>query len=439
MPAKALNDSVIKAAKPRSTPYKLSDLERLYVLVSTAGSKTWKWSYRLPKRNEATGKIKVCDCTYTLGRYPEIALTKARDLRSAAEKLVRAGIHPADHDEAQKQKRADNQALTFWLVADEWIKKTQAKWSDSYARQVRVTMERYVKDGSLGNKPLRDVTAVDIYELVDSVACRKVIKEDERRSGAPTLAIMLRQWCSGVFRFGIMTGRCTENPAAQIKASEAVTRPAIKHNVALKSEQITKLQTAVRNYKGTRAVVIAIELLMLTFVRTGELRLATWDEFDLDKALWVVPAARMKVKKHGDHVIPLSKQAVALLRELKLINPPPTKGIQRLFPNTRRPDDYMTATTINRALERLGFAGKGTLGFTAHGTRGTASTHLHDRGFEPHVIEAQLAHKQRNTVAAAYNKAEYLSQRVAMMQAWADYLEALSVPNSDYVDNRIAA
>lgn len=417
--SKILTDSAVKAAKPKDKPYKLSDTGRLYLLVTAVCSKYWKWNYRLDDK----------DCTYTLGEYPDVGPHKARELRDAAKKLVAEGIHPLAYKKDVLRQRRLEGATTFWGVTEEWIAFRKPVWSPYYLTQVENFMGRYVRDGELGSLPIGKVTSVEIVKLVRGVAQRSSKAEGERKAaGAPTIAINLRQWCSAVFRFAIASGILVVNPIGEIQLKELVTRPKVKNNRPLKPDEIRNLLTALDQYKrGTSAVRIATELLLLTFVRTGELRMATWDEFSLEEGVWTIPAARMKVKDAGDHVVPLARQSVALLKALKenrgqcLKKPEP----DWLFPNIRRSNTCMSATTVNRALERMGFNGKNSIGFAAHGFRGTASTLLNEKGFRYKVIEFQLAHKEKNKVAGAYNKAEYLEERIAMMQHWADYVDTL--------------
>lgn len=413
---KTLTHSAILSAKPEGKPYKLSDTDRLYVLVSVAGKKYWKWNFRLD------GK----DCTYTIGTFPAIGLADAREQRMACEKLVKQGIHPADYDDDQRLKAKAEKAATFWSVADEWINANRIKWSRDYIAQVETVMRRYIRDTSLGKRPVRQISTGEIYDLVTSVAKRTQLQGDERKAtGAPTVAIMLRQWCGAVFRLAVVSGRADRNPVADLKASDVIVRPKVKNNRALSVQELRIFLQALKAFSGQRTTGIAIELLMLTFVRTTELRAATWNEFDLNGAIWTIPAVRMKIKNSGDHVVPLSTQAVMLLRELQEVVGMPKEGACWLFPNYRRDSDCMTATTINRALERMGFNGKNTIGFSGHGFRGTASTLLHEMGYRPEVIESQLAHKERNAVKAAYNKAQYMGERTLMMQQWSDYLDTL--------------
>ena len=414
---KTLTDSYIKGAKSKGKPYKISDSSRLYLLVSVKGTKYWKWNYRLD------GK----DVTYSIGEYPAIGLAQARILRTEAHNLVEKGFHPLQHKKIQQAKSKLEMATTFWSVTEEWIAHKKDSWSPSYEKQIRSTMGRYVRDGKIGILPINEITAADIFDLVTGVANRAKPKDGERRAKAPKLALLLRQWCSGVFRHAIVSGKAVVNPVVALSVADMVTVPKVKHNRALTSKELSALLKSLSEFGGTRSTGIAIELLMHTFVRTGELIKAKWSELDLDKEQWIIPSSRMKVKDAGDHLVPLSSQVVTLLRELKLLNGNTLQNKpQWLFVNTRNSETYMSATTINRALERMGFNGKGTIGFTAHGFRGTASTMLHESGIRSEVIEAQLAHKESNAIKAVYNKAKYIPERTALMQYWSDFLKSLS-------------
>jgi len=223
---------------------------------------------------------------------------------------------------------------------------------------------------------------------------------------------------SAIFRYAAATLRADADPAAALKG--AIHRTKVKHCKPLSRDQIASFISALDTYGGYRTTVIALRLALLFFVRTVELRAAEWVEFDLDHAEWRIPAERMKMRE--PHIVPLSQQAVELLRELHTL----TGGQRWLFPNYRRPKTCMTATTLNRALERMGFNGKDSIGFSAHGFRATASTILNETGYRPEVIERQLAHKERNNVRASYNQAEYLKERRAMMQQWADMVDDMA-------------
>jgi integrase len=433
--SKQLTHSTILASKPTSKPYKLSDTDRLYVLVTVSGKKYWKWNYRL----DGT------DSTYTIGTFPDIKPAEARERRMAAEKIVAQGIHPADFDAEKISQAKTEKATTFWAVAEEWIEANKIKWTPYYLKQIESGMRRYVGDTPLGARPIKAVTTPDMYQLIASVANRTERTGLERKStGAHAVATNLRLWCNAVFRFAIISGRAERNPVADLKASDVITKPKVKNNLALSPTELQRLLIALAAFTGQRKTGIAMELLMITFVRTGELRCATWNEFDFENALWTVPSERMKIKDVGDHLVPLAPQAIELLRELKTITGTSSKEPRWLFPNERRDTEPMTATTINRALERMKFNGKGTIGFSAHGFRGTASTRLHELGYAPEVIELQLAHQERNAVKAAYNKAKHVTQRTKMMCEWADYInrlrqEASPTHATSDLTNKIAA
>jgi integrase len=241
--------------------------------------------------------------------------------------------------------------------------------------------------------------------------------------GAATVALLVRQWSSAVFRYAVATLRADHDPAAALKG--AIHRPKVQHHKPLTREQIIQFSKALEQYGGYKTTVIALRLMLLTFVRTVELRKAEWVEFDLDRAEWRIPAERMKMRE--PHIVPLSRQAVELLRELRTH----TGGRPLLFPNYRNPNESMTATTLNRALERIGLNGKGSIGFSAHGFRATASTMLREMGFRSDVIERQLAHAERNKVRASYNQAEYLDDRRHLMQMWADKIDAITVEKDE--------
>ncbi|MDR5855493.1 tyrosine-type recombinase/integrase [Caballeronia sp. LZ062] len=405
--AKALTASTINAAKPKDKPYKLSDLNRLSLTVSKVGTKSWSWAYRLDGQ----------DRTYQIGRWPKIGLAEARARRAEAEKLVKAGIHPKAHDGQQVAQTMAEQATTFWGVMAEWIDINRPKWSSSYLDQVERFAGRYIRDAEIGKRPLRSLTSADIYGLTRSIGARGKTTGTERKAGgAPSIATLIKMWCSGVFRLGIASGRCDNNPAAGFKLSDVVAKPPTKNNRPLDADELKRLLSKLKEYRGQRTTIIAIKLLLLTFVRTIELRAATWPEFDLENALWTIPADRMK--RRLPHVVPLSAQAVTLLTELKQL----TGTKAWLFPNRRDDARYMSATTINRALEYMGFAGRDSIGFTAHGARGTASTYLHEEDFNPKHVDRQLAHVEKKKVVGTYNKAQYLKQRRVMMQEYADYI-----------------
>ncbi|MFZ2291283.1 MAG: integrase arm-type DNA-binding domain-containing protein [Corynebacterium casei] len=388
-----LTDAKIRNTKAGDKPLKLTDGGGLYLEIRPTGTKLWRLRYRID------GKENV----FAIGGYPEIGLADARDAREKAKPLIRQGIHPSHNRQAERLANSAANANTFEAVAGEWIKKKAPSWTPYYLRQVERFMAADVFP-FVGKLPIRNVSAAHLLEILNRIEGR----------GAVTVALLVRQWSSAVFRYAVATLRADADPAAALKG--AIQRPRVQHHKPLTRDQIAEFSKALEQYGGYRATVIALRLMLLTFVRTVELRRAEWNEFDLDRAEWRIPAERMKMRE--PHLVPLSTQAVELLRELATH----TGGRRQLFPNLRNPSECMTATTLNRALERMGFNGKDSIGFSAHGFRATASTMLNEMGFRADVIERQLAHAERNKVRASYNQAEYLEERRQMMQAWAEYL-----------------
>ena len=395
--AKALlTDAKIKNAKPLQDgkSYKLTDGEGLFLRVMPSGAKLWQMKYRLAGKEQS----------YSIGQYPEVSLQLARVEHAKARLIVKEGEHPRARRELEKLEKAHAGADTLKGISLEWISEHAPRWGAYYKNQTQRALEADVFP-TLGNVPIKGITALHIRPILGKIVDR----------GAPVVAENVRRSLSQVFRYAVAHGRAELDPAAALKGM--VVRPKVKHNLALTPLQLPDLLNAAAQYGGNRTTKIAIELLLRTFVRTGELRAAEWSEFDLEGGQWRVPAARMKMEV--EHLVPLSLQSIALLVELSEI----TGSSRWLFPNYRRPETCMTATTINRALERMGFAGKGSIGFSAHGFRGTASTILHELGYSSEIIERQLAHAERNKVKASYNKAQYLDRRSEMMQDWSDLID----------------
>lgn len=415
----ALTDTRIRNAKAARKPYKLTDSAGLHVEVRPSGAKLWRLRYRLPGVNKKGERV-LRENMFALGEYVQapagesrketeqrvqsgrLTLAEARQQRDKARGLVKQGIHPAHNRQALRVAQIAEGGNTFETVAREWIEKNKARWSPYYLRQV----ERFLKADVfpyIGTLPVRSVTSAHLLEIVRRI---------EKR--APTVALLVRQWCSAVFRYAVATLRADGDPTVALKG--AITRPKVQHRKPLARSEIPHLLKKLEESGGNRTTKIAMRLLMLIFVRPVELRAAEWKEFDLDHTEWRIPAERMKMRE--PHIVPLSVQAGELLRELKTI----TGSNRYLFPNNRRPKTFMTPTTLNRALERMGYGNK----FSAHGFRATASTALNEMGYRPDVIERQLAHKERNKVRASYNRAEYLAERREMMQSWANTIDALA-------------
>lgn len=383
-----LTDVKIRQAKPGTAPIKLTDGGGLYLEVRPNGSKLWRYRYRIDGRENV----------FAIGAYPDVSLSDARSERDLAREHVRAGRHPSHVRQTEKAQQIAENRNTFQAVAGEWIADRLGKRSATYRNQCERAFKADVYP-RIGRLPMREITAAHVLDILTRM--------DKR--GATTLALQVRQWISAVFRYGVATLRADTDPAAALKG--AIERKPINHSKAMTREELAQYYQSVANYRGHRVTVIALRLLPMLFTRTVELRCARWEEFDLDNSLWEIPSERMKMRRR--HLVPLSTQAVELLRELRSIT---AGGL--LFPGLRDPSRPLSATTLNRAIEYLDMAG-----WHCHDFRATASTHLYEMGtWRAEVIEMQLAHAERNRSRAAYNHAQYLEARKAMMQAWADFL-----------------
>lgn len=390
----ALNDIKIRQAKPSNKPIKLTDSNGLYIEIRPNGSKLWRYRYRI------NGKENL----FAIGEYPALTLQDARRARDEARELARQGVHPSHARQAAMNNQLAHNANTFEYIAREWMAIKSKKWTANYLGQATACIESnaFPKIGSL---PIRNITAAHLLEI---------LREMEKR-GAEVYAIQLKQWISAIFRHAVLTLRADTDPASALRG--VIHRAKINHSKAMSVDEIVELKTRLNKYGGDRKTAIAIYLLLYLFVRTVEIRKASWDEFSSDLSEWRIPEERMKMRRV--HIVPLSKQAIALLTELREW----TGRGKHLFPNMRRPDDVISSTTINRAFEYMGYKpGE----FTGHDFRATASTHLHEMGFRPELIERQLAHAEQSKTRAAYNHALYLNERAEMMQKWADWINALN-------------
>lgn len=414
-----LTDTQIRNTKPGEKPIKLTDGGGLYLQVQPTGAKLWRYRYRIAGKENvfAVGEYvqapngEAKEQTQVRRNAGMLTLAEARVRLEEWRALVKQGIHPAHSRQAARLANQAENANTFEAVAREWIAKKKPGWTAYYLRQVERFHDADVFP-YIGDLPIRNVTAAHLLEIVKRIEGR----------GAETVALLVRQWASAIFRYAVATLRADTDPAAALKG--AIHRPKVEHHKPLSRDQVADFVKALDSYGGYRTTVIALRLMLLTFVRTVELRAAHWAEIDLDRAEWRIPAERMKMRE--PHIVPLSRQAVELLRELHTH----TGGRSFLFPNYRNPKTCMTATTLNRALERMGFNGKDSIGFSAHGFRATASTMLNELSFRSEVIERQLAHAERNKVRASYNQGEYMDERRAMMQQWANMTDEMAKGDS---------
>jgi integrase len=393
-----LTDTAIKKAKPTEKPYKLTDERGLHLLIQTTGAKLWQLRYRHGGREKKA----------SLGQYPDVGLSDAREKRDELRKIIAAGADPVATKRAERDATQAAEVNTFESVARAWWEHWRATRSDSHTGYVIRRLEADVFP-AIGTRP---ISAIEAPELV---AMAKAIE----KRGALDIAKRALQTTGQVFRYAIAHGTATRNPATDIKPAD-VLRARVKTNYArVDATELPALLRKIDAYQGTPTTRLAVKLMALTFVRTGELIGARWSEFDLDAARWDIPAARMKMKT--PHVVPLSPQAIDVLRTLHTV----TGGRELLFPGERDHDKPMSNNTILGALARMGYKHR----MTGHGFRGVASTVLHEHGFDHAHIELQLAHIERNEVSAAYNHALYLPQRAAMMTWWGNYVESVAKGN----------
>jgi integrase len=394
----ALTDIAIKKLKPANKPLKVSDERGLFLLVNPTGSKLWRWKYR------HQGKEKLM----ALGGYPDVSLAQAREKRDEGRKLLAAGSDPMDQRRAVKVAQRIAMEDSFEAVARKWWASWQTARSGRHADYVKRRLESDVFP-IIGHHPIAEIEAAELVAM---------IKRIEER-GALDIAKRAMQTCGQVFRYAIAHGKAARNPATDVRPSDVLS-PRKKQNYArVDAKELPELLRKIEVYQGASITRSAMKLMAMTFVRTNELIGARWQEFDLDAARWDIPAERMKMKT--PHIVPLSTQAVTLLRALHTS----TGSKAMLFPGERDPKKAMSNNTILKALERMGYKGR----MTGHGFRGIASTLLHEQGFEHSHIELQLAHQERDAVSASYNHALYLAQRAGMMQSWSDYLDACVAGN----------
>lgn len=385
-----LTDAAIKAAKPRPEgKAKLYDGTHLYLRVGKR-AKSWCWRYRL------RGK----DNTVSLGKYPAMTLKAAREKDAELSALVAQGIDPAEQRQAERREEARSAPLEH--VAREWLTGIyrESVVPEHYDRQVR-RLEIHVFPW-LGDHPLDSITAPELLDVL-------------RRIPYAETATRVRVLVEQVYRYAVASGRATRNVAADVKGT--LPKAQTKHQPALTDPvEVGGLLRAIETYRGTFPVLCALRLLPFVALRSGELRKATWDEIDLDSALWTIPEDRMKSRR--DHMVPLSTQAVAILRDLHPLTGP--EGY--VFPANRGTGRPMSENTVNAALRSMGYGGR----MVGHGWRAVARTLLEEALQEPaDLIEHQLAHAVRDPTGRAYNRTTHLEARRAMMQRWADYLQDL--------------
>lgn len=394
LPQMALSNTAIINAKAADKSYKMYDTDGLFLQVTPQGGKWWRLKYRFD------GKEKLL----SLGTYPDISLSQARQKREDSKKLLAIDIDPS---EKRKQTKADNRLNTensFELVAREWWQSHMTNKANSHKQKVIRRFELYLFPW-IGKKPISSITAPQVLETL-----RRIEKQNKVETAHRTL-----QTAGQVFRYAVQTGRAIRDVTADLKGALPATT--VKHMAAFtEPKDVAELLRALDAFNGTLTVQCAIKLAPLVFVRPSELRMAKWADIDLDAGTWQYLVSKTKT----DHIVPLSTQALSILHE---IHPVSGHG-QYVFQGGHSPLKPMSESAINAALKRMGYDTQKDI--TGHGFRAMARTILHERlNIDPAIIEHQLAHKVPDTLGSAYNRTKFIEQRKLMMQSWADYLDEL--------------
>ncbi|MGX1960230.1 tyrosine-type recombinase/integrase [Serratia proteamaculans] len=388
-----LTDVKVRTAKPQDKPYKLTDGGGLYLLVNTNGSRYWRMKYRVMGREKLL----------SIGVYPDISLAVARQIRDEARRALAQGNDPGAIKKAEKQAKKIAAENTFEAIAREWHKAKADRWSLRYRDEIIDTFEKDIFP-YIGLRPIAEIKPLELLET---------LKRMEKR-GALEKMRKVRQRCGEVFRYAIITGRAEYNPAPDLAGALAVHKK--QHLPFLTAQELPDFLQDLAGYTGSIITKTATYLIMYTGVRTQELRFARWQDIDLDKAMWEVPAEHMKMRR--PHKVPLSRQAISLLKQLQ----PITGHYPLVFIGRNDQRKPISKESINQVIELLGYKGR----LTGHGFRHTMSTILHEQGYDSAWVEMQLAHVDRNSIRGAYNHAQYLDGRREMMQWYADFLNNLS-------------
>ncbi|EIF29503.1 Integrase [Burkholderia sp. Ch1-1] len=396
--SKPLTDMACRNAKhnPEGKGNKLFDGGGLFLELMPSGSKKWRLKFRFNGRENRM----------SFGDYPTVPLSDARERREAAKKLLASGVDPAHQRDDARRREAELSEARFSIVADEWIDARRARWSEGHTERIRRLLESDVYP-DLGKRPISEIRASELLAVV-----RKIEKR-----GALEIAKKTLQICGQVFRYAVATDRAERDLSVDLR--DALTSRPATPMARIDESALPELLRKIDAYQGEPETRLALRFLNLTFVRTIELRHAEWPEIDIERAEWRSPAEKMK--KRRPHIVPLSRQALAVLEEIR-----PLTGAGRwVFTSPVRRNQPLSENFVLSALGRMGFRHT----MTGHGFRGLASTILNEREFNSDWIERQLAHVEGNGVRAAYNHAQYLPQRRKMMQWWADYLDDQRRPN----------
>lgn len=387
-----LTDVAIRGAKPKEKLYKMRDGNGLILEVTPKGSKLWRYRYRF------NGKEQML----ALGKYPIVTLSDARQKALDARALLDEGKNPSREKKAEKLRNTVKGENTFEAIARRWLEMKSQKLNPKYAKQTLARMEQHVFP-KIGALPIDDITIPDVVRVVEAMGEHGIIETAKR----------MKQTIGQVFRYAAQRGLCQHNPAADLR--DVLPSPEEKHHPCIPLDELPQLIHDIENRKKD-FTYYAMKLLMLTFVRTGELIAAKWEEIDWDREEWNIPKERMKMRR--PHMVPLSRQALELLQELY----ERTGNKPFLFYSAASKSMHISNGTVLMGLRRMGYQGR----MTGHGFRTVASTALNEKGYPPDVIERQLAHAEQDRIRDAYNRAEYRLERKKMMQDYADWLDRFS-------------
>jgi len=390
----SLTDVKVRSLKARDRQYKVADGRGLFLVITTNGSKYWRFRYRFVDREKSLA----------IGVYPDITLAEARDKAHEARKLLANDVDPGAEKQNKKRERRLAAANTFEAIAREWFQKNSKQWVDSHGGRVLNRLEKDVFP-YVGRRPITELSAPEILTVLQRIENR----------GAVETAHRTHQNFGQIFRYAIASGYAQNDPCPHLRGALKPIRQ--RHHASIvEPKKIGELLRAIRSYEGFFVTKCALRFAPLVFVRPGELRQAEWSEVNFETAEWRIPAEKMKMREQ--HIIPLANQAITILQELHML----TGRGKYVFPSIRTSKRPMSENTVLGALRRLGYSGDE---MTGHGFRSMASTLLNEQGWNRDAIERQLAHAERNNMRAAYNYAEYLPERRKMMQHWADYLDEL--------------
>lgn len=396
---KKLTETAIRTSQPKDKDYFLFDDGGLRLLIRPSGTKVWQYPYRLNNKNNI----------YTIGKYGQgdgrVGTAEARKHRDSVKKLLEQGIDPNKDKKAKKQQVIEESENTFQSVAEEWYGKQS--WAEKHAKNIKSRLEKDVFP-IIGWKSIKDVTIHDILQILRNI---------EKR-GAISVAQRINQYCTEIFDYGLVKGVCDSNPA--LGRAKFLSEHKTENRLHLSEKQLPDFLKALYEHDETNLTSLALKLLVLTLQRPGEIRFASWAEFDEENASWTIPADRMK--RNREHVVPLSKQALVILEKIRIVS----GETPLLFPGHSGHRKPISDVALIKMMKKFS-----NNKMTPHGIRHTGSTILNENNFNSDWVERQLSHVEENKVRGTYNKAAYLEQRHKMMQWWADYLDAKVGNNND--------